>query len=90
MGKSESGGPVCKCISGKTCRMAPLTVYDGPDIDPFASIAVGSCTDGEGIFVVFIFRNWCVCECVCVQSNKLWVGGGGVGDFSARKGHYFF
>lgn len=44
--------------------MATLTVYDGPDIDLFRTnwdIAVGSCTDGEWAFVVFIFRNW-----VCV------------------------
>lgn len=56
-----------QCMSGKTCRMAPLTVYDGPDIDPFCTncnIVVGSCTDGEWVFVVFIFRNWCVCVCV--------------------------
>lgn len=67
MGKSESGGPVCKCMSGKTCRMAPLTVYDGPDIDPFASIAVGSCTDGEWHFCYVYFQELvCVRMCVCV------------------------
>lgn len=69
-------------MSGKTCRMAPLTVYDGPDIDPFCTnwnIAIGSCTSGEWAFVVYFQELvwwWWWCVCVCEYSRRMSYGGG--------------